>query len=1392
MERSLTDYFSFLYTITIHNSAMNINKQIKDRVFRDGVSQRHRLLRELEPDYVAVDERDTSDLLAFVQEYATKLNYFDESNTIKGDWSAFFAGDIEQMVAYINNPESFADDESTLRQLSQPHLVLLFTFLQLLRYPQQQFKALTQRYLDFYYQEVLKLRTKAEVADRINVIFELLPGQDTHLIKQGTLLNAGQDSQGINLNYATDEDIIVNRATVASVKTVFLEKTYITLEDIHQQDNRSDRSFEKMLRWAIGSPNQGDRFPDFNGTAVDINYLKQYIYQPLKNTQQISQTAKNYVENSLFFDSVESFQYCFETNDRQTSEDNPDLKKPTELEWQEIYKITEKAYRKKITFARRNTLKEEREKSGFDGMMKLALGSPNPGDALPEMPNNYQTLVEIFDNLNQEPVIRYIKEQLYLSVEDFRKIMEIQATTVNPNWEEVYRLVEKAQTKKRNFIYPFIGRTEIQNIYPNSPVDVKEKEAAKFQRFQTFGNITQNLPNSLGFAVSSPILLLSEGTRTITLTFASSEKTLNRDACQQMLDSKIQCFEIYLSSGKQWIKPQSFKYEIGDFILEEPVKSYNISQVNLGAIAPENRIFTSVSLAAANDTFDSSNFGQLLVWNDGRIFEITEIVNSKQANIQEIGRGIFPQEVLSNDKVKLYQPSAIYLNSLQFELTIDATSPAILPPVETLTDAMATPHPVVKILLHQISKLDDFEVKFIYYQQLRSLLLKKVNIQIKVENLQNLQLRNDNSILNSKTPFPPFGNNPKPGSSFYFSHREISCKKLDSLSLNIQWMALPKNFEEYYKAYSDTGVISKVTNNSFQVSWKILNNRSWVDIATYLPIFSQDRNNLSNSIQLQCENFNIPGYTLDTSTLAIATDNPFEQNRYFKLELESPDFAHDLYPIVLNKVALATDDKKNLTVYPPYTPQIKAISLDYTASVEVDLQGHSNTYDSTQIFHLHPFGYADIQTLNPDNSTNSQYYLLPQYEAEGSLYLGIRNLQPPQNISILYQMIAGSGNGELTPPQIYWSYLSGNNWQEFQDTEILFDSTNGLVDPGIIRLSIPDKATNKHQLLPSGLHWLRATVKENTTAIPDTLDIRTQAVRATFVNKENAAEHFSQPLAANSIQGFVTRDAAIKTVQQPYTSFGGKPKENNRAFTTRVSERLRHKQRAITPWDYERLVLENFPQIYKVKCITSAAGSNNPSAAKVTVVVVPDISNTAPFFPLEPKAPLYLLKEIEAYLQKYTSPFVQIVVKNPRYERIKYRVGVRFRQGYEQGYYLNQLNEDIKRFLSPWAYEEQADITFGSSIHSSSLIYFIENRPYVDYVANLKLIEQIGIQAGSQGKSDTYYRVNQSNLAQVQYPDAILVSAPEHIIDLIGTENYDEEDFEGIGYMIVGIDFIVS
>jgi hypothetical protein len=56
----------------------------------------------------------------------------------------------------------------------------------------------------------------------------------------------------------------------------------------------------------------------------------------------------------------------------------------------------------------------------------------------------------------------------------------------------------------------------------------------------------------------------------------------------------------------------------------------------------------------------------------------------------------------------------------------------------------------------------------------------------------------------------------------------------------------------------------------------------------------------------------------------------------------------------------------------------------------------------------------------------------------------------------------------------------------------------------------------------------------------------------------------------------------------PFPSFGGRETEDSSQFYKRVSERLRHKERAITIFDYERLVLESFPSIYKVKCVNHA------------------------------------------------------------------------------------------------------------------------------------------------------------------------------------------------------------
>ena len=135
----------------------------------------------------------------------------------------------------------------------------------------------------------------------------------------------------------------------------------------------------------------------------------------------------------------------------------------------------------------------------------------------------------------------------------------------------------------------------------------------------------------------------------------------------------------------------------------------------------------------------------------------------------------------------------------------------------------------------------------------------------------------------------------------------------------------------------------------------------------------------------------------------------------------------------------------------------------------------------------------------------------------------------------------------------------------------------------------------------------------------------------------------------------------ISGILQPYTSYGGKSEEQDIIFYTRISERLRHKQRALTSWDYERLVLERFPRIYKVKCLPANAADQSAEPGRLDIIVIPDIRNQLPFDPFEPKAPADLLADIYSYLADKIPAWAALQIRNARYLAVKARIGVRFK-----------------------------------------------------------------------------------------------------------------------------------
>ena len=708
-------------------------------------------------------------------------------------------------------------------------------------------------------------------------------------------------------------------------------------------------------------------------------------------------------------------------------------------------------------------------------------------------------------------------------------------------------------------------------------------------------------------------------------------------------------------------------------------------------------------------------------------------------------------DYLALSEVKTQEQEKRGLKTLQFQLTFSQSVAPLLPPLPSDEQAAAMPWPVLRLMLRQVWQPDaarsDTGSYMTHYQPLKELVLVRTHVEVQVVGLTEFLIENDDSVLDATKPFEPFGTAPVVGSRLLLGHPEIVAKKLDSLDFQIEWMAAPKDMATQYANYDES-----LTNDSFTVQISLIDTRLNIPLTDAAQLFQSDDASTTHTISLpvsaamQDNRKDLPAYHYERSTESVVVQDPDDLRsweRYLRWELTPLDFQHQVYPAVAAKkateMAVAIANKKDnetitadaYQVAPPYTPKIKGMSLAYTSSIEIVMADYQTGAQTDQIFHIQPFGYNEVVTSVPSR----QSFFLPQYDNEGELYIGLRAVRPPQNLAVLFQMAEGSANPDLAPVPIAWSYLSGNRWISLAQGNILSDTTRGLINSGIIEFVL--EPAEPSTLLPSQLYWIRVAIPHHTASVCDTVSIRTQAVSATFLDldQNNAPDHFSQPLPAESITELVERVPEIGTVQQPYTSYGGKMAEQDQHLYTRVSERLRHKQRALSMWDYEHLILEQFPQIYKVKCLPAGIRSHyGPSQGEegdtgdvgddlghVEMIVIPDIRNKLPFNPLEPKAPANLLADIETYLSQHMPAFATLSVKNARYIQVKVRFAVRFLPGYDEGFYTQQLNDELIRFLSPWAYDEGADIVIGEKIYANMIVNFVDERPYVDYVAEVSL-----------------------------------------------------------------------
>ena len=76
---------------------------------------------------------------------------------------------------------------------------------------------------------------------------------------------------------------------------------------------------------------------------------------------------------------------------------------------------------------------------------------------------------------------------------------------------------------------------------------------------------------------------------------------------------------------------------------------------------------------------------------------------------------------------------------------------------------------------------------------------------------------------------------------------------------------------------------------------------------------------------------------------------------------------------------------------------------------------------------------------------------------------------------------------------------------------------------------------------------------------------------------------------------------------------------------------------------------------------------------------------------------------------------------NPIYEKVQFDFGVEFVRGTDRKIGELNLQEDLKKIISPWAFNDLDTIRFGNKVERSVVLKFVEDLPYVDYVTSFKM-----------------------------------------------------------------------
>lgn len=627
--------------------------------------------------------------------------------------------------------------------------------------------------------------------------------------------------------------------------------------------------------------------------------------------------------------------------------------------------------------------------------------------------------------------------------------------------------------------------------------------------------------------------------------------------------------------------------------------------------------------------------------------------------------------------VMLEEPGDTPLGRHSMTLVLDLANED--PAVEACTPAVhgaewPTAAPVVRLTVNKHARIYPLSL-------LERTVLHAVDIKVEADGVRDVQAFNHLGPLDPSRPFMPFGPLPDTASYFVLGSPELSRKYPTHLEIRPEWSGLPpRGFDVNYEAYDeDYGA------GAYRVAPAILRDGVWSAAGAPLRLFREGAPPLGLPLRLDPGELRSRWRPAGDAFVA----QPTARNGLIRLQLSAPEggFGHKAYPLVLTEVvtANAKDKKRRPLPNAPYTPQLERVTLAYGATTRLELGSHGavRAGPDERILHMHPFGVEEIHPGGFD----WVYGLVPDFDQDGNLYIALSGSPPQGPLTFFFDLrrdAAVDAVARREPrPRPRWHYLTEDRgWRRLSERRVLTDTTSGFLTSGVVSLHLPGGMTKDSSIMPAGYYWLRLSCDAPSGCFAGLKGVRAQAMRATRVLDEPPVA----PLPAGGINLNSAPLPGVISLQQPEPSLDLRPAESRDQFRARVGERLRHKHRAATPWDFERLVLERFDYVQVVRCLANTRDdAPGRSPGHVLVVTTPNVPRNDPRYASRPMRldPLQL-RDIESYLRGLVSPGVTLKVRNASYDLVQVRGRVILDPLADEGEALRRVNAAIVSFLSPW------------------------------------------------------------------------------------------------------------